>query len=37
MVNDNDNLRMNASDLSKECRIKFLNDIYKNGCTNGNY
>ena len=36
MINDNDNLRMNASDLSKECSIKFLNDIYKSGCTNGN-
>ena len=36
MINDNDNLRMNANDLSKECAIKFLNDIYKSGCTNGN-
>ena len=36
MVNDNDNLRMDACDLNKECRIIFLNDIYKNGCTNGN-
>ena len=36
MVNDNDNLRMNANDLSKECTIKFLNDIYKSGCTNCN-
>ena len=34
MINDNDNLRMNANDLSKECTIKFLNDIYKSGCTN---
>ena len=36
MINDNDNLRMNANDLSKECTIKFLNDLYKSGCTNGN-
>ena len=36
IINDNDNLRMNANDLSKECTIKFLNDIYKSGCTNGN-
>ena len=36
MVNDNDNLRMNANDLGKECTIKFLNDIYKSGCTNEN-
>ena len=36
MINDNDNLRMNANDLSKECTIKFLNDIYKSGCTNCN-
>ena len=34
MINDNDNLRMNANDLSKECTLKFLNDIYKSGCIN---
>ena len=36
MINDNDNLRMNANDLSKECTLKFLNDIYKSGCINCN-
>ena len=36
MINDNDNLRMNANDLGKECTLKFLNDIYKSGCVNCN-
>ena len=36
MINDNDNLRMNANDLGKECTLKFLNDIYKSGCANCN-
>ena len=34
LMNDKEDLTKNANDISKECSIKFLNDIYKSGCTN---
>ena len=34
LMNDKNDLTKNANDISKECSLKFLNDIYKSGCTN---
>ncbi len=34
LMNDKEDLTKNANDISKECSIKFLNDVYKSGCTN---
>jgi RNA 3'-terminal phosphate cyclase-like protein len=34
LMNDKEDLTKNANDISKECSMKFLNDIYKSGCTN---
>ena len=34
LMNDKEELTKNANDISKECSIKFLNDVYKSGCTN---
>jgi RNA 3'-terminal phosphate cyclase-like protein len=31
---DNEDLTKNANDISRECCMKFLNDLYKSGCTN---
>ena len=34
LMNDKEDLTNNANDISRECSIKFLNDIYKSGCVN---
>ena len=34
LMNDKEDLTKNANDISKECALKFLNDIYKSGCVN---
>ena len=36
MINDNNNIDKTANDLSKECTLQFLNDIYSSGCCNVN-
>lgn len=36
LMNDKEDITKNANDISKECAIKFLNDVYKSGCTNCN-